>query len=379
MTHRPMKIIVSIFVLFALLLTSLTPALARRGNPTGVPDVNTFKDQYYLIDSDDDGTDSRQPTYKFVDTLYDAAHWHRVTGFKDLNGNANTDDGFAETFATDSILFQHFNYSMRLPPQHIATNGLVKLANNGSFQSPIITPLNQAMPAGFIDTFQAIVCPLWGDMEFRTAGDSTKVFYRMTTDSCYVTYYNLALKGTNGNVRATYQIVFAKADSSITFNYRSFDGSYNGTPAAQVFQNEVTIGVQNHQTIYATMYLDRGTYYAKSASSAAYAKPLHTSLAVKFIRVIPNLIQMKSIDVPANDRTEMTSNTLTPKVTVENFTSQDHFVVINIKIIDITTGSTFYNRTDSIDVPFDDKKQFTGPIYQGIRCGAYRMTVTASV
>jgi hypothetical protein len=368
-----MKILVTIAVLGAVILTCIAPALARRGNPTQPVTVSTFKSQFYVIDSDDDNTDPRQPSYWFVDTLYDAAHWHRVTGF------TNNDDGYAEVIATDSILYYHSNTSLRLPPRYMSTNGLLKLTRDTFYLHPVTSPANGTMPAGLANNFEAIVCPLWADMEFRTTGDSSKVFYRMTTDSCYVTYYNLFLKGTNGTVHATFQVAFSRTDSSITFNYKSFDGAFNGTPAAMVFQNEATIGVQNSQAIYGTMYLDRGTYYAKSYSSQLYAKPLHNSLAVKFIRVIPNWIHAKSIDFPPYDRYEMTNNSFIPKVTVDNFSDQDHYVTVNTKVFDITTGFTIYNRTDSILVPFDDYVQFTGALYQGIRCGSYHMVSTLTV
>ncbi len=371
-----MKIVVTIAVFFTLVFASVIPTFARRGNPVPQVTVSNFKSQYYTIDSDDDGTDPRQPTYKFIDTLYDAAHWHRVTGF------TNNDDGYAETAATDSIIFVHSNEKFRLPPRYISTNGLMKLTRDTltglGYNAPITSAANGSMPAGFFTNFQAIICPLWGDMEFRTTGDSSKVFYRMTTDSCYVTYYNLALKGTNGNVRATFQVVFCKLDSSITVNYKSFDGSSNAASAAEVLQNEVTIGVQNHQAIYATMYLDRGTYYAKTYGSLNYAKPLHNSLAVRFIRVIPDFVRIKSIDFPPTDRYEMISNSFQPKATVENWTDQDLWITVNYKVVDLTTGTGIYNRTDSIQVGFDDYSQDIGSLYQGIRCGSYRLTVTCS-
>lgn len=372
-----MKTLAIISFLCTLVFMSVTPAFARRGNPVPPVTISNFTSQFYILDSDDDNTDARQPVYKFVDTLYDANNWHRVTGF------TNNDDGYAETAATDSILFQYSNASLRLPPRYISTNGLLKLTRDTltglGYNAPVTSPNNGSMPAGYLSNFQGIVCPLWGDMEFRTTGDSSKVFYRMTTDSCYVTYYNLFLKGTAGAVRATFQVAFSKKDSSITINYKSFDGSFNAATAAFVFQNEATIGVQNYQAVYASMYLDRGTYYAKSYGSSLYAQPLHNGLAVKFIRVIPNFIHVKSIDFPPTDRYEMLNNSFQPKVTVENLTSQDHYITVNNKVADLSNGNIIYNRTDSIDVLFDSYAQLTGTLYQGLRCGTYRLTTTISV
>lgn len=368
-----MKTLATIAFLCCLVFMSVVPSFARRGNPVPPVTVSNTKSQFYIIDSDDDNTDSRQPVYNFVDTLYDAAHWHRVTGF------TNNDDGYADVSATDSILYYHSNTQLRLPPRYMSTNGLLKITRDTFYLHPVTSPNNGTMPAGGTSQYEAIVCPLWADMEFRTTGDSSKVFYRMTIDSCYVTYYNIFLKGTAGAVRATFQVAFSKTDSSITFNYRSFDGSFNAASAANVFQNEATIGVQNSQAIYASMYLDRGTYYARSYGSSLYAQPLHNGLAVKFLRVIPNLIHVKSIDFPPTDRYEMLSNTFQPKVTVENWTSQDHYITVNNRVTDLTTGNVIYNRTDSLDVPFASYSQFTGSLYQGIRCGTYRLTTTISI
>lgn len=363
-----MKTLAIISVLCAVLVLGISPAKARRGNPVF---HNAPTSQFYIIDSDDD--EPRAPSYKFLDTLFDPTHWHRVTGF------TNNDDGYAEVTATDSILYQHSNTLLRLPPRYMSTNGLMKLTRDTFFLNPVSSPNNGPMPAGFLSLYEAIVCPLWADMEFRTAGDSSKVFYRMTTDSCFVTYYNLSLKGTNGQVRATFQVAFCRTDSSITFHYRSFDGSFNGTPAATVFQNEATIGVQNSQTIYASMYLDRGTYYAQSYSLPQYAQPLHTSLAVKFIRVIPNNIRTKSIDFPPTDRYEMLSNLFRPQATLENWTTQDRIVTVNYKVTNLVTKQTIYSRTDSLEVLHNYIAKDSGSLLQGFPCGSYRLTVTSSV
>src|SRR5437016_6278782 len=103
-----MKIFVTIIAVCTVMFMTIAPAIARKGNPTQPVTVSTFKSQFYVIDSDDDNTDPRQPTYWFVDTLFDAAHWHRVTGF------TNNDDGYAEVNPTDSILYYHSNTLLRL-------------------------------------------------------------------------------------------------------------------------------------------------------------------------------------------------------------------------------------------------------------------------
>ena len=185
-----MKTLATISFLCCLVFMSVVPSFARRGNPVPPVTVSNFKSQFYIIDSDDDNSDSRQPVYNFVDTLYDASNWHRVTGF------TNNDDGYADvtTNVSDSILFYHSNALLRLPPRYMSTNGTLKLTRDTFYLHPVSSPNNGTMPAGYYSQFEALVAPLWGDMELRTTGDSSKVFYRMTIDSCYVTYYNLFLK-----------------------------------------------------------------------------------------------------------------------------------------------------------------------------------------
>jgi hypothetical protein len=368
-----MKTCITLSFLFAALIIFVSPSHARRGNPVNAGTNTAPQKQFYIIDSDDD--DPRAPTYFFVDTLYDPTNWHRVTGF------TNNDDGYAQTTALDSFTYVHMDLNqMRLPPRYISTNGLVKLtmdsvANYG-FGNPITSPNNTSMP---VIGDGAIICPLWADMEFRTTGDSSKVFYRMTADSCFVTYYNLALKGTGGKVLSTFQIAFTKKDSSIQFNYRSFDGAFNSTPADTVFMNEATIGVQNYSNVYATMYLDRGTYYAISTGSQLYAQALHNGLAVKFFRVIPNIIRMRSIDNPPYDRYEMLSNSFQPQCTLENFTTIDRFIVVKSTVINRVTGQQVYGRTDSIEVLNHSTNQLSASLFSGFPCGSYRLTMSATI
>jgi hypothetical protein len=380
-----MKTIVTFLVLFSALFFFVVPAQARKGNPANAGTNTAPKSQYYLIDSDEDGVDARQPSYKFVDTLYDPTHWYRVTNF------TNTDDGYAEITphiisigVTDSINFVYMDQVLRLPPRYIGTNGVMKLTKDTltvfGYGSPITTPTNGPIPTGSANPLGAMIAPLWGDMELRTAGDSSKVFWRMTTDSCYVTYYNLALKGSNGTIRATFQVVFCNTDSTITFNYKSFDGAYNATPADTVMMNEATIGVQNYRSTYGTMYLDRGTYYAVSYGSQLYAKGLHAGLAVKFIRVTNQAIRMVSIDDPPYDRYEMLGNSFQPKCTVENFDAIDREIYVKSVVTDLSTGNTLYNRTDSVGpVARGFNQQLTASVYQGFPCGKYRLTMTATV
>ncbi|HYM19883.1 MAG TPA: T9SS type A sorting domain-containing protein [Candidatus Kapabacteria bacterium] len=364
-----MKRFVTALFLLTLIVSFTGKLFARRGNPASNSNPGY---QYYIVDSDDN--DPRAPSYKFVDTTY-GANWHRLAT---LAGGTNDDGYFEVASAADSIVLPWYNYQLRFPPRYISTNGLIKITIDTFFTGGDVSANNIPLPADPTIGHTAMACPMWGDLEFRTTGDSSKVFYRMTTDTCYVTYYNAFLKGTNGQCRATFQVVFARGDSSATFNYRSFDGSFAGVQAALLFEKLCTIGVQNHQSIWGSTYLYNGDYYAKSYSSNIYAQDLHNQLSVKFLRETKsNFIRLNSIDWPPYDGYEMTNNQFQPKVTFENMTSQDRRIYIYNKITDLTTGVPIYSKTDSVVVAFDNSYQYTASL-AAITCGRYHMVTTIS-
>src|SRR5579872_2513433 len=134
------------------------------------------------------------------------------------------------------------------------------------------------------------------------------------------------------------------------------------------------------------MYFDRGTYYAISSGSQLYAQPFHTSLAVKFLRVIPNFVRIRSINTPPYDGYELLNNSFTPQCSVENMTNNDRFIVAKTTVVNLATGLQIYSSTDSLeflahstyttDVPA--LTQITARTFNGFPCGKYRMTVTIS-
>ena len=195
-------------------------SFARRGNP--VPIQQGPRSQFYLVDSDDNHPQT--PVYKFVDTTFGT--WVRLTGF------TNLDNGYKQVFPPPADSFE-FNFSdqlVNLPPRYFSVNGHV------SFDT-FFTAINNDLPPVDVDSnYRSFAAPLWADLEFRAFGDSSNVYYRMTADTCYVSYFNAFLKGTNGKVRVTFQIVFSRLDSTVTFMYKSFDGEICGTPAAKQFQ-----------------------------------------------------------------------------------------------------------------------------------------------
>lgn len=362
-----MKKLATIIVLCVLSILISTQAQARRGNPAT---NNNAKYQFYLLDSDDN--DPRTPSYSFVDTLFDPTAWKRITF------TYKPDSVSQLYFPPDSGFFQFYAQFSRFPYVYFSRYGI--MGDTFAMATPDIG-VNTAIPTSASSLFRGFLAPLWGNMEFRHGGDSSKVMYRMNPakDSFYVTYYNLFLNGTNGQVRATFQVVIAKPDSSVSFNYRSFDGSFAGVSAAAMFQRMATIGVQNLQGIWGTCYLDRGNYYAKSYSSQIYAKDLHAGLCVKFFPWVPNFVKLKSIDFPPYDGYEVSSQNFTPQATIENLKSQSRTVYYQNKIMNLVTGQQVYSRTDSFVLGFNDLVQKSGTTYQALQCGYYRLTSTAFI
>ncbi len=344
----------------------------RRGS--GVTRGNA-RTQFQVVDSDDNLDIA--PVYNFVDTAFGT--WTRISTF-----TGGTDDGYAFLPAsTPASAIQWYQFNAHLTTTaanrpYVTTNGFIALdtmyrgmaGGNGVFNSPA----NQALPTTTLPQVPAVAA-LWADCELRTSGDSSKIFVRTTTDSCYITYYNLALKGTNGKIRATFQVAFTSNDTSVTINYKSFDGSIQGISAAQIWQKHATIGVQNSYASLATNYLDRGRYYATGTSSTT-TQNLHNQLAVKFIRRQQNLIQVISINNPPYEHYELGGNTMAPSITVENLTDTSQMVYFQNTVKNLGTGITVYSRQDSLLVLGNSQGTLVGSTMAAIAFGSYRLTTT---
>lgn len=353
-----------LLLLVAAVLLSYSSVFSRRGNPVIEYEKNI---QYYVIDSDDDHP--RKPTYSFLDTTYGT--WVRVTGFTD------PDTGHAQISSPPSTMtFPYGRKTITLPPEVILTNGIVLLDNGFVSVTEQLRILkngpNKALPwMPFAGVF-----PLWADLEMRTTGDSSKVLYRVANDTCYINFYNFALRGTQGKIRATFQVVFAKPDSSITFNYRSFDSDIPGESAATIFQRTATIALQDTLARYATNYLDRGVYYAysRAANPVPYEKDLHNGLAVKFIHH-QNTLSLRGMTFPPHDGYELASSSFQPIVRLTQFTDSARMIYMFNEVVNTVTNARVYARLDSILVGAAQERGVTGPSVP-IPCGSFRLTTT---
>lgn len=359
-----MKRIVSIWALA--LLCIFTDGFARRGNPVN---YSTPSIQYYTVDSDDNHP--QKPTYRFLDTTFGS--WTRVTGF------GNPDSGYVRVFPSGNTFeMSYYGRQLMLPPRYIHVNGFV------SYDSiPVGTPIDTlfrlfsgAKNSTLPNTSNGASFPLWSDLELRT--DTSKIYYRTVNDTCYVSFYNIGMKGTNGRIRATFQIVYSRLDSSITFQYRSFDGVIDGDSSERIFERSSTIGVQDSAGVDASMYLNRGAYYAGSFAGSQYEKPLHDGLAVKFFQESRNIIRIVSIDNPPNNNYELTSTTLSPSLTIENLSDTTRTAYVSYLVTNTITGAQVYIRNDSITNVLHGTRSHNGPTLLNFPCGQFRLTISIS-
>ncbi|MDP4200536.1 MAG: T9SS type A sorting domain-containing protein [Bacteroidota bacterium] len=382
-----MKAIVTGFWILLILASSLTAQTRyRRGNPTST----SARLEYYVVDSDDDSP--LKPTYHWVDTSWVRSQkfqWHRVTGF------SNNDDAsvfLPKTYDSASIFYfrtwdtilpppssyvvstPNGNITVNLPGGSICTNGTICLSGKDS--SAYNVPMDD-----FGDVGNELVAALWSDWELLPSGtNASSVWVRPAADTFIVSYYNLGLKGTNGQVRATFQTLFNATDSTITFEYKSFDGSWNGVPAATIIQRVATIGLSSAGptgTNMAVTYLHRGYYNATNPSST-YALNLHNGLGVRFVHVPVDAFLVSSILTPPKDHYELTpgSSSFTPQCSILNMTDTTINFYVRTVITNITTGSVFYLKNDSILITQTQASTYTAPPTGTVPCGNYKLTFT---
>lgn len=378
-----MKAIVTAFLVIFIASSLYGQSHFRRGTPT----TRYARDEFYIVDSDDDST--LRPTYNFVDTTYTkpSLPWHEVTWW------SNPDDASVTMpLSYDSVTLPFFGatawflpppridtltdplgnkHAVSIPGTSLSTNATLCLVGKDS------SPVNLPMEDNTIGT--RLVAALWTDWELLSSASQnpTKVYVRPAPDTYLITYYNLGLKGTNGGIRATFQIAANHIDSTITFYYRSFDGSYNGVPAATIIQNVATIGCSDATNSMGATYLHRG-YYNATNPNPTYAKNLHNGLAVKFLHRINDAFVLTSITMPPKDHYEIeaASSAFQPSCTIANYSDSTINYSVRLAIVDVSTGSTIYTKIDSFQTTASDVFTYTAPSTGSIRCGNYKLTIS---
>jgi len=233
------------------LLTALNgPINAPQYTPYGAGGPDLYG--YRWIDNDTTGP-SNVPTFVWKDI---STIGTRVSGLGDDN-----------VVGPFSIGFNFPYYWYRVNSFYIGSNGYIAFGDNTMWGSPFTILPNSAPPNN-------VVAPLLSDMEFASygLGDTGKCYYWTNTaaDTCIISYINVRFWNSAPIApRCTFQIVLAKIDSSITFQYKGIGGApYNGWgPTAN------TIGIENVTGTVGLSYLN-GLLPSQNV--------LHESLAVKF-------------------------------------------------------------------------------------------------
>jgi len=174
--------------------------------------------------------DNSEPgiTYNFIDTT--SGVWTRISGLGDDNFVGPFNIGF-------SFRYYYYNVSQFW----IGSNGYIAF-NGANIASPFPTIPSSAAPNDYIAGFAA-------DMNFLGTGNIGKCFYRNSSDSLIVTWYNVPFWQSPAPTwigANTFQIILSRLDSSITFQYKTQTGLTSN--------NNVKIGIENNTGLIGLMY-----------------------------------------------------------------------------------------------------------------------------
>ena len=154
----------------------------------------------------------------------------------------------------------------------------VALNNSNSRTAGILNPNNVPFPVG---TMRTVLAPLWDDCELSQLSPTTglpvdhgRAYWRLdqNANKLIIYYANLSMKEASlknipiinqvqrvgsQQLRANFQVVLDRTDSSVQFNYRNFAGQYVDPsqgifqiPSAAMYRANATIGIQSHDREY---------------------------------------------------------------------------------------------------------------------------------
>lgn len=217
-----MKTVYTILLLLIFSIIGFTGS-SKADYPNGAPFIISKGDSV----SNPDGfgyrwKDNNEPgiTYNFVDTT--SGTWTRLTGLGDDNFVGPFNIGF-------SFRYYYYNVSQFW----IGSNGYIAF-NGANIASPFPTIPLAAVPNDYIAVMAS-------DLNFLGAGNIGKCYYRSSSDSLIVTWYDVpfwqspAPTWTGAN---TFQVILSRLDSSITFQYKTQTGLTQNT--------DITIGIENN-------------------------------------------------------------------------------------------------------------------------------------
>ena len=265
--------------------------------------------------------DSQEPgvTYNFLDTTYGAGTWTFVTGLGDDNYVGPFNLGFS---------FRYYYYNVN--KIWIGSNGYIMF---GGGNSNLASPFPLIPTAGLPND---IVMGFASDLNFEGTGNTGKCYYYSNnTDTLIVTWLEVPFWATGTPPYTgsnTFQIILAKTDSSIVFQYETQTGLTSNNSISCGIENITgQVGLQYLYGIYPTPGRSVKFFYPDTVTYQV------TDVAVNWIENEATGAIFKIV----NDQTQLTANFInTGNQNVPTFKA-----VANIK-----SGATTI-LVDSINVP----------------------------
>jgi len=232
--------------------------------------------------------DSQEPgvTYNFLDTTYGTGTWTLVAGLGDDNFVGPYNIGFS---------FRYYYYDVTRI--WIGSNGYIMFGGgNSNLASPFPLIPTVALPNDIVMGFAS-------DLNFEGTGNTGRCYYYSNnTDTLIVTWYEVPFWATGSPPYTgsnTFQIILAKTDSSIVFQYETQTGLTSNTSISCGIENITgQVGLQYLYGIYPTpgravkfFYPDTVTYQV-------------TDVAVNWIENEATGAIFKIV----NDQTQLTAN-----------------------------------------------------------------------
>jgi hypothetical protein len=220
-------------------------SLSYSADKLGAGGPDTFG--YIYVDSDTSAPNA--PTFNWIDI---SGSGTLVTGLGDDNVVGPFPVGFN---------FPYYWYQVN--SFYVGSNGYIGFGDNTLCASPFPVIPNSARPNNML-------APLLSDLTFLVGTPSCYYWTNAANDTCVITYQNLQWWNMPAS-NCSLQIILAKPDSSITFQYKRIIGTPNGGWQGASSGNRT--GIENFIGNVGLQY---------SSGTGAQLNDIHDNLAVKF-------------------------------------------------------------------------------------------------
>jgi hypothetical protein len=217
-----------------------------------INDADTFG--YFFLDSDTNVVGA--PAFHWV-SIYNRGT--RISGLADDNVKGPVPLGFSFPYYWENI-----------NNVYIGSNGYISYGDNFLSAFPF-----QSLPS--VSRPNNIIAPLMSDLDF-SAGTPSCWYWTNALDTFIVEFDSVQFWSSVG--LNSFQVIFSKRDSAITFQYLKVSGApYGGWNAL----NSNSVGIENNIGNIGLAYLKDGLPVSQT---------LHDSLAIRFIRTVSSSFEM---------------------------------------------------------------------------------------